>query len=91
MAALAGITLVLHVLYGLFFFTLSDQTPGMRYARIGFCTFADENPTRAVLRKRVLTQLLAMAPLGMGLLWALLDEDRLGWHDRLSRLYQRAY
>ena len=90
-AALAGVTLVLHVLYGLFFFTLSDQTPGMRYARIGFCTFADENPTRAALRRRVLTQLLALAPLGMGLLWALLDEDRLGWHDRLSRMYQRAY
>ena len=90
-AALAGVTLVLHVLYGLFFFTLSDQTPGMRYARIGFCTFADENPTRAALRKRVLTQLLALAPLGMGLLWALLDEDRLGWHDRLTHMYQRAY
>ena len=23
--------------------------------------------------------------------WALLDEDRLGWHDRMSRMYQRAY
>ncbi len=91
LAALAGVTLILHVLYGLFFFTLSDQTPGMRYARIGFCTFADENPTRAALRKRVLMQLLAMAPLGMGLLWALLDDDRLGWHDRLTRMYQRAY
>ncbi len=91
LAALAVSTLVLHIFYGLFFFTCSDQTPGMRYARIGFCTFADENPTRAALRKRVLTQLLAMAPLGMGLLWALLDEDSLGWHDRLSRMYQRAY
>ena len=91
LAALAISTLVLHIFYGLFFFTFSDQTPGMRYARIGFCTFADENPTRAALRKRVLTQLLAMAPFGMGLLWALLDEDSLGWHDRLSRMYQRAY
>ena len=90
-AALAAATLVLHVVYGLLFFSFADQTPGMRYARIGFCTFTDENPTRSALRKRVLTQLLALAPLGMGLLWALLDEDRLGWHDRLSRMYQRAY
>ncbi len=91
LAALAAAALVLHIVYGLLFFSFGDQTPGMRYARIGFCTFADENPTRAALRKRVLTQLLAMAPLGMGLLWALLDEDRLGWHDRLSRMYQRPY
>ena len=91
LAALAAAMLVLHVVYGLLFFSFGEQTPGMRYARIGFCTFGDENPTRADLRKRVLTQLLAIAPLGMGLLWALLDEDRLGWHDRLTRMYQRAY
>ena len=91
LAALAAATFVLHVVYGLLFFSFGTQTPGMRYARIGFCTFTDENPTRSALRKRVLTQLLALAPLGMGLLWALLDEDRLGWHDRLSRMYQRAY
>ncbi len=91
LAALAVAAILLHVGYGLLFFTFGDQTPGMRYARIGFCTFADENPSRAALRKRVLTQLLAMVPFGMGLLWALLDEDSLGWHDRLSRMYQRAY
>ena len=91
LAALAVAALVLHVCYGLFFFSFGDQTPGMRYARIGFCTFSDENPSRGALRKRVLIQLLAMAPFGMGLLWALLDEDGLGWHDRLSRMYLRAY
>ncbi len=91
LAALAVAALVLHVCYGLLFFCFGDQTPGMRYARIGFCTFTDENPSRAALRKRVLLQLLALAPFGMGVLWALLDEDGLGWHDRLSRMYQRAY
>jgi hypothetical protein len=63
----------------------------MRLARIGLCTFTDENPTRAAMRRRTLAILLAAAPLGIGLLWAWLDDDRLGWHDRLSRMYQRSY
>jgi uncharacterized RDD family membrane protein YckC len=91
-AIIAVLTLaIFHGLYQLLFFTLTDQTPGMAYARISLCTFADDNPTRKAMRKRILAQALAVAPLGLGLLWALLDEDNLGWHDRISRMYQRAY
>ena len=81
----------LYLVYQMLFFSLSDQTPGMRYARIGLCTFSDENPSRSAMRKRVLAQVVAVAPLGLGLAWVLLDDDRLGWHDRMSRMYQRAY
>jgi hypothetical protein len=91
-AITAGITYaVLFPLYELLFFTLSDQTPGMRYARIGLCTLSDENPARSAIRRRILAQLIALCPFGLGILWALLDEDSLGWHDRISRMYQRAY
>ena len=86
-----GILMVVHILYQLLFFTFSDETPGMRYARIGLCTFTDENPTRADMRRRILAQFVAVGPLGLGLLWILLDDDALGWHDRISRMYQRAY
>ena len=79
------------LLYQLLFFWLNEATPGMRYARIGLCTFADMNPTRKQMRRRVLAQVLAVCPLGLGLLWVLLDDDRLGWHDRISRMYQRPY
>jgi uncharacterized RDD family membrane protein YckC len=82
---------VLFVGYQLLFFTFGEATPGMRYARIGLCTFADANPTRSAMRRRVLATLLAACPLGIGLAWAWLDDDGLGWHDRISRMYQRAY
>ncbi len=91
-ALAAGATLVLfYVLYQALFFTFNGQTPGMRYARIGLCTFTDENPSRSAMRRRILAQFIAVCPLGLGLLWALLDDDGLGWHDRISRMYQRAY
>jgi uncharacterized RDD family membrane protein YckC len=81
----------LTLLYHLLFFTLTEATPGMRYARIGLCTFSDENPTRSAMRRRLFAMILSACPLGIGFLWACLDEDRLGWHDRISRMYQRSY
>jgi len=82
---------VFTLLYQLLFFTLSEATPGMRYARIALCTFADDNPTRTAMRRRIFAAVLAACPLGIGFLWAWLDEDGLGWHDRISRMYQRSY
>ena len=79
------------VIYQLLFFTFANDTPGMLYARIGLCTFGDRNPTRKAMRRRVLATVLAACPLGLGLLWMWMDDDRLGWHDRMSRMYQRAY
>ncbi len=79
------------LLYQFLFFSLNETTPGMRYARIGLCTFAEANPTRKTMRRRVIAQMLAVGPLGLGVLWAWLDDDRLAWHDRISRTYQRMY
>ncbi len=91
-AEIAGVTLAaLYLFYQALFFSLSDQTPGMRMARIGFCTMTDENPSRSAMRRRILATLVAACPMGIGLLWIFLDDDRLGWHDRISRMYQRAY
>ncbi len=92
-AAIATLTVFafLYLVYQTLFFTFSEATPGMRFARIGLCTFSDENPTRAAMRRRLVACLLSACPLGIGFLWAFLDDDRLGWHDRISRMYQRSY
>ncbi|HLI78093.1 MAG TPA: RDD family protein [Acidobacteriaceae bacterium] len=93
LAALSGIVsfAVFTVLYQVLFFSLGAATPGMKYARIALCTFGDGNPSRRAMRRRVGSTVLAACPLGLGLAWALLDPDKLGWHDRMSRMYQRAY
>lgn len=88
---IGGILAMLGLFYQVLFFTFSDATPGMRYARIGLCTFADENPTRSAMRRRIFAAILSAFPLGFGFLWAWLDDDKLGWHDRISRMYQRSY
>jgi uncharacterized RDD family membrane protein YckC len=89
--AAVGTFAVFTLLYQLLFFTFAEATPGMRYARIALCTFTDGNPTRAAMRRRIFATVLSACPLGIGFLWAWLDEDGLGWHDRISRMYQRSY
>jgi len=92
LAALATASaLALYVIYHLLFFTFADATPGMRYAHLDFCTFTNENPTRAALRRRIWTTIVAALPLGVGLLWMLVDYDHAGWHDRMSKMYPREY
>jgi uncharacterized RDD family membrane protein YckC len=81
----------LYLLYQALFFSFSGATLGMRAARIALCTFADGNPARSAMRRRILAVLLSACPLGLGFLWAALDEERLTWHDRVSRMYQRSY
>jgi uncharacterized RDD family membrane protein YckC len=85
----AAALLILGGVYQILFFTLAQSTPGMKYAHISLCTFDDENPTRAQLRSRMVALLLSLLPLGLGVLWAIFDEDHLSWHDRLSATYQR--
>jgi len=92
--ALVGAALVFclfYLMYQFLFFTFAESTPGMRYAHIALCTFDDRNPSREAMRKRIFALVLAAAPVGIGFLYALFDEDSLGWHDRMTRMYQRSY
>ena len=89
----SGIGLALFwLLYQFLFLSYAEEgTPGMRYARIALCTFCDDNPTREQMRMRIPAMVVAAVPAGLGLVWALFDGDHLGWHDRLTKTYQRKY
>ena len=77
------------MLYYALFFALPVSTPGMMYAGIGLCTFDDQSPTRAQLRRRLGAMLLSLLPVGLGLVWSVFDDDHLSWHDRYSQTYLR--
>ncbi len=87
-AALAALLLV-GLLYQTLFLTLAEATPGMRYAHISLCAFDGRPPTRAQQRGRLAALLLSVLSMGLGFAWVLFDDDRLSWHDRLSRTYLR--
>lgn len=66
------------------FWVHGGQTLGMRAWRLRL-TRTDGGPVgwRAALL-RCAAALLALAPLGLGYWWVLLDKDKCAWHDRLS-------
>jgi uncharacterized RDD family membrane protein YckC len=77
------------LLYQTLFLALAEDTPGMKCAGISLCAFDGQSPTCAQSRRRLGALLLSVLPLGLGVAWALFDDDHLCWHDRLSKTYLR--
>ncbi len=83
--ALAMITVFYHLLFNAF----TQGTPGMKYAGVSLCTFDGQRPTRAQRFGRLAAMLVSVLPMGLGVMWAVFDDDHLSWHDRLSQTYLR--
>ena len=86
----AGLVLLaIGAAYHACFMTVARATPGMRYAGIELNTFAGYTTTRAQRWGRLMALPLSVLPLGLGVVWALFEDDHMTWHDRLSRTYLR--
>jgi uncharacterized RDD family membrane protein YckC len=81
--------LIVGSLYMALFHAYVSFTPGMKYAGISLTTIGGGHPTRRQRLSRLVALLLSVLPVGLGLLWAIFDEDHLSWHDRLSQTYLR--
>jgi uncharacterized RDD family membrane protein YckC len=77
------------VLYQYLFLVYSGETPGMQVMRLRLEVAGRGRTSRSHRQWRVLGMLVSYFPLGLGVAWALFDEDGLGWHDRISRTYLR--
>ncbi len=85
-----GVALVvIGLLYQVLFCALAKNTPGMKYARVSLCTFDDQIPSGAQRLGRLGALFLSILPVGLGVAWAIFDEEHLSWHDRLSGTYLR--
>ncbi|HUK87299.1 MAG TPA: RDD family protein, partial [Terriglobales bacterium] len=63
--------------YQYIFLVYAGTTPGMQAAQLSLETFDGVPPTRRVRRFRALAMAISCMSLGLGYLWALVDEDRL--------------
>lgn len=76
-------------LYHLAFFAVSGMTPGMRYARLSLSTLDGREPSLKSRCFRAAALLFSVLPLGLGVVWAIFDENNFCWHDHLSGTYLR--
>jgi uncharacterized RDD family membrane protein YckC len=81
---------VLWTLYQYTFLVHGHGTPGMHLAQLELARF-DGKPVSVFDRRcRAVASALSGFSLGLGFLWALVDEDQLGWHDRMTRTLIRS-
>jgi uncharacterized RDD family membrane protein YckC len=78
---------VFWAIYQYLFQVYAGITPGMQMARLRLITFDGGPARRHTRRGRSVAMVLSTLSLGLGLVWALLDEDTLCWHDRITRTY----
>jgi uncharacterized RDD family membrane protein YckC len=72
------------------FLVYRRATPGMNFVELELCTFEGKETTMLERQCRVAASALSGFSMGLGYAWALVDEDRMGWHDRISRTHLRA-
>jgi hypothetical protein len=61
----------------------------MRITELDLRTFEAAPVPRRKRRWRAIAMMVSAMSLGMGFLWAVIDEDGLCWHDRISRTLLR--
>ncbi|HUQ49296.1 MAG TPA: RDD family protein [Terriglobales bacterium] len=75
--------------YHYIFLAYCGLTPGMQVAQLELCSFEGCYPLKKMRTARALAMGVSCMSLGMGFAWSLVDEDSLGWHDRITRTYLR--
>lgn len=63
------------------------ESIGLRSVGLRLVNFDGERPKRGQRVARYLAGWLGLAACGMGLVWALIDEERLTWHDHISKTF----
>jgi len=76
-----------YALYFSIFITLAGATPGMQLRGLSIVRLDGSLPETRQLLWRSFGYLLSGATLTLGFLWALWDEDRFTWQDRISQTY----
>jgi uncharacterized RDD family membrane protein YckC len=65
----------------------TGTTPGLKLAKLQLSRFDGAAVPRKTRRWRVVASVLSGLSLALGYAWCFLDEDRLCWHDRITRTY----
>jgi uncharacterized RDD family membrane protein YckC len=87
----AGIAAVFGLLYKILWCLSDSDSPGMRWAQLRLVNFDGMKPDREQRLFRVAAGCLSFMAAGLGVMWALVDEEALTWHDHISKTFPTPY
>ena len=82
--AAAGVVMIF---YRLLWCLANGDSPGLRWSQLMLINFDGQRPTRRQRLIRTASGFLSLAAGAVGLLWALVDEETLTWHDHISKTF----
>jgi uncharacterized RDD family membrane protein YckC len=83
LAVAAGVVVFYRVLWCL----ANGDTAGQCWTHLRLVNFDGQRPTRTQRFYRLASGLLSFLAAGIGLLWSLVDEETLTWHDHISKTF----
>jgi uncharacterized RDD family membrane protein YckC len=82
-----GVVVLVALFYRSLWCLANGDSPGMRFAGLRLVDFDGRAPDRDQRGMRQLAGLLSVVSAGLGLVWALVDEESLTWHDHISKTF----
>jgi uncharacterized RDD family membrane protein YckC len=79
--------LLVYALYEVLWAAGNTDTPGMRITGLRVLDFDGNSPDAPLRLRRVGAFCLSAMAAGVGLLWALGDQESLAWHDHMSNTF----
>lgn len=88
MTALCGaVYAVLWFFYKALYSLCGADTPGMVWTNLRLISFEGSEPDREQRIYRIFGGVLGFLSAGLGLVWSLVDEEQLTWHDHISKTF----
>jgi len=86
-----GVVGALTFFYKLLWCMAGGDTAGMNWTRLRLVNFDGQTPDRGQRLCRMASGFLSVMAAMIGLVWALVDEETLTWHDHISRTFPTPY
>jgi uncharacterized RDD family membrane protein YckC len=83
----AGVGAVLLTLYKLAWASVDEDSFGVRLCGLKLVNYDNRLPNQRQRMVRIAWAILSVLPGGIGLIWCLVEEDKLTWHDISTRTY----
>jgi uncharacterized RDD family membrane protein YckC len=78
---------VIMLFYRVLFCIANRDTPGIEWTGLQVLDFDGRSPSRRQRWLRLLGGFVGSIAAGIGLIWAIFDEERLTWHDYMSKTF----
>lgn len=88
---LLAVGVMVALFYRSVWYFANADTPGMCFAGLRLVDFDGRSPDREQRGLRQVASLLSLIAAGLGLVWALVDEETLTWHDHISKTFPTTF